>query len=482
MSKGTRGAGRSEVLQGTLDLMILKALQALGPLHGYGIARRIEQVSEEVLQLNEGTVYTSLLRLQQQGWISARRGAPPRTIARRRFYAITKSGRSSWRARPRTGSASPASSAASCACRGSASMPPGFACSVARGCAAVRRESAERRLRRRRCRAAPAAADGALRRAGHDAGGGARIAARRQFGNTTRLQEDRREIADGRPRSSIAWRTRAPRPCASCGSARRSPRQPSSRSALGIGLTTAVFTLLDQLVLRLLPVAEPERLVMIWSTGPNLGDTRGPRASSFPLCQDYQRAGRGVRRRVLPLLPRRGDHHRRQHRARAAPSSSRATTSRRCGVGPGAGPRVLGDADDRVDSGHPVVVLSHRYWRDRFGGDPAIVGRKVLVNRQPMEVVGVAAAGFNGIDAAQAPQIWLPVRMKALMTPGEDGLNDRHYHFVQLFGRLQRGYTADSARASLQPLFHQFLEAGSAGPGHRQGVAVRSRPVPEAHA
>ena len=60
---------RSEVLQGTLDLMILKALQALGPLHGYGIARRIEQLSEQVLQLNEGTVYTSLVRLQQQGWI-----------------------------------------------------------------------------------------------------------------------------------------------------------------------------------------------------------------------------------------------------------------------------------------------------------------------------------------------------------------------------------------------------------------------------
>ena len=62
---------RSEVLQGTLDLMILKRLQALGPLHGFGIARRIEQVSRDVLQLNEGTVYTSLLRLQQQGWIAA---------------------------------------------------------------------------------------------------------------------------------------------------------------------------------------------------------------------------------------------------------------------------------------------------------------------------------------------------------------------------------------------------------------------------
>jgi transcriptional regulator len=82
---------RSEVLQGTLDLMILKALQAMGPLHGYGLARRIEQVSEQVLQLNEGTVYTSLLRLQQRGWITSTWGASENN-RRARFYAITRRG------------------------------------------------------------------------------------------------------------------------------------------------------------------------------------------------------------------------------------------------------------------------------------------------------------------------------------------------------------------------------------------------------
>lgn len=92
MSKGTtRGTGRSEVLQGTLDLMILKTLQALGPLHGFGIARRIEQVSEDVLHLNEGTVYTSLLRLQQHGWITAAWGTSENN-RKARFYSITKSG------------------------------------------------------------------------------------------------------------------------------------------------------------------------------------------------------------------------------------------------------------------------------------------------------------------------------------------------------------------------------------------------------
>jgi PadR family transcriptional regulator PadR len=84
-------ADKSEVLQGTLDLMILKTLQALGPLHGFGIARRIEQLSEDVLTLNEGTVYTSLLRLQQKTWIASEWGVSENN-RRARFYSITKRG------------------------------------------------------------------------------------------------------------------------------------------------------------------------------------------------------------------------------------------------------------------------------------------------------------------------------------------------------------------------------------------------------
>ena len=92
MSKESAKTSKTDLLQGTLDLMVLKTLDALGPLHGYGIARRIEQVSESVLELNEGTVYTALLRLQQQGWIDAEWGASENN-RRAKFYAITKSGR-----------------------------------------------------------------------------------------------------------------------------------------------------------------------------------------------------------------------------------------------------------------------------------------------------------------------------------------------------------------------------------------------------
>jgi PadR family transcriptional regulator, regulatory protein PadR len=83
---------KSGILQGTLDLMVLKTLEAMGPLHGYGIARRIEQVSEEVLQVNQGTIYASLVRLLQKGWISSAWGTSENN-RKAKFYSLTKAGR-----------------------------------------------------------------------------------------------------------------------------------------------------------------------------------------------------------------------------------------------------------------------------------------------------------------------------------------------------------------------------------------------------
>ena len=83
---------KSDILQGTLDLMVLQTLDAMGPLHGYGIARRIEQISEDVLQLNQGTIYAALLRLQQRRWISASWGTSDNN-RKAKYYAITRAGR-----------------------------------------------------------------------------------------------------------------------------------------------------------------------------------------------------------------------------------------------------------------------------------------------------------------------------------------------------------------------------------------------------
>src|SRR5499433_4192035 len=86
------GDSKSEILQGTLDLMVLQTLEAMGPLHGYGIARRIEQISDDVLQLNQGTIYASLVRLQQRRWIAASWGTSENN-RKAKFYSITKRGR-----------------------------------------------------------------------------------------------------------------------------------------------------------------------------------------------------------------------------------------------------------------------------------------------------------------------------------------------------------------------------------------------------
>jgi transcriptional regulator len=83
---------KGEILQGTLDLMVLKVLEGMGPMHGYGIARRLEQVSENLLEMNQGTLYPALLRLQQRGWISSKWGASDNN-RRARFYSLTKAGR-----------------------------------------------------------------------------------------------------------------------------------------------------------------------------------------------------------------------------------------------------------------------------------------------------------------------------------------------------------------------------------------------------
>ena len=280
-------------------------------------------------------------------------------------------------------------------------------------------------------------------------------AARRQFGNATLLQENRRELQT-LPAVESVWRA-----------VRYGARQLRATPvftvaavfsiALGIGGNAAVFTLLDQLVLRLLPVPEPERLVMVWSGGPNLGDTRGVRASAFPLCQALQRSAvafDGIFCRYSTSAAIATDAETEVVRAELV-SGNYFEALR---VGPAAGRVFSAIADDRIDRGHPVVVLNHRYWTERFGGRQDIVGRKVRVNNHPMEVVGIAAAGFNGIDPALSPQVWLPVRMKAVITPEEDGLNDPHYDFVQVFGRMKAGYSVASAGASLQPLFHQLLE------------------------
>jgi len=226
--------------------------------------------------------------------------------------------------------------------------------------------------------------------------------------------------------------------------------------ALGIGANTAIFTLLDQLLLRLLPVRDPEQLVIIWTTGPHIGSNRGSHMASYPMYQDFQQKAPAFSyvfcRRETSLSVSFGGQTERIDGELVSGNYFQAL-----GVKPAIGRVLSPEQDDRVYKGHPVVVLSYSYWVTRFAADRNVIGQKMLVNNYPMTIVGVSAAGFNGLDPARSPQIRVPMQMKPLMTPGWDEIGDRRSQWVQIFGRMKPGFTVDSAKASLQPLLTQIL-------------------------
>ena len=222
---------------------------------------------------------------------------------------------------------------------------------------------------------------------------------------------------------------------------------------LGIGANTAIFTLIDQLLLRNLPVRAPHELVMLYQEGAHNGSNLGTRMHSYPIYQDYRRAeplSEVLSRRLLPASVSVDGH---TERVSAEIVSGNYFSM--LGVHPAAGRVFNSREDDQVYGGHPVVVLSYDYWVSRFARDRGVVGRKILVNDYPMTVVGVSAAGFSGIDPAQSPQIRVPILMKDVMLPEWEWLEmaNRRHRWVQVFARLKPGFTAESAGPALQALF-----------------------------
>ncbi len=226
--------------------------------------------------------------------------------------------------------------------------------------------------------------------------------------------------------------------------------------ALGIGANTAIFTLIDQVLLRKLPVRDPDQLVMLYQQGSHNGSNMGTRMHSYPLYQDLQQKAEPLSEVLCRrLVPASVTVDNQTERVEAEMVSGNYFTM--LGVQPAAG-RVFSSNDDQAYMGHPVVVLGYDYWVSRFASDPAVVGRTIRVNNYPMTVVGVSAAGFAGIDPAQAPQIRVPIQMKPVMVPDWDWvhMDDRRTRWVQVFARLKPGYTIESAAAPLQGLFTQI--------------------------
>lgn len=237
--------------------------------------------------------------------------------------------------------------------------------------------------------------------------------------------------------------------------------------ALGIGATTAIYSLVDQVILHALPVREPERLVLVDWNGDDLITfaTGSLNLMPYPICRDLQQQTRfldGVLRRaeIEVNLTAGGDP-----RPVAAEIVS-GSYFPVLGVGPALG-RVIEPEDDTAPGAGPVVVLSYDFWQAQFGGAADIVGRKVLIGSHPMTVVGVAAAGFRGVDVGAVPAFWIPTSMyaDANLDTGDEDLLNGHTRWLQILARLRSDVTLAQAQTGLQPWFKAWLQDSALRPG-----------------
>ena len=225
--------------------------------------------------------------------------------------------------------------------------------------------------------------------------------------------------------------------------------------ALGIGANTAIFTLVHQLILELLPVKHPEELVLLTSRGQHYGSNTGSNAISYPMYQDFR-----DRNQVFSgMFCKFGTNFSLSFEGRTELVSGELVSGNYfpvLGVGAAVG-RVFNASDDLIQGGHPLAVLSYGFWKTRFGGNRGVIGTRILVNGYPLTIVGVSQAGFDGVEVGSSPQIRVPMTMKKEVTSFFYSLNDRRGRFAQVFGRLKPGLTLQAAKAGLQPLFHQIL-------------------------
>ncbi len=262
--------------------------------------------------------------------------------------------------------------------------------------------------------------------------------------------------------------------------------------ALGIGATTAIYSLVDQVILHALPVRDPGSLVLVDWNGDDLitGAFGSFNLMPYPICRDLQQQTRfldGVlcRAEIQVNLTAGGDP-----RPVAAEIVS-GSYFPVLGVGPALG-RVIEPEDDRAPGAGPVVVLSYDFWQAQFGGAADVVGRKVLIGNHPMSVAGVAAAGFRGVDGGAVPAFWIPTSMYAdANLDADEDLFNSPTRWLQILARLRPGVSAAQAQAGLLTWFRPWLEDSTSRPGFPNISADRRRdylasilevtPAPQGH-
>ena len=229
--------------------------------------------------------------------------------------------------------------------------------------------------------------------------------------------------------------------------------------ALGVGANTAIFTLLDQVLLRLLPVPDPARVVRVQTEGFYYGSTNGTgRELPYPMftaLRDHQQVFDGM----LAYFPI-GAAVREEGGTASAEMTPAALVSgdyfATLQVQAGRG-RLLTPQDDRPGAA-PVAVITHRYWQRRFAGDAGVLGHTLLVGTQPVTIVGVVAPGFDGMNLASATELFVPLALDGPMQSGASRLERQGLRWLKVYARLKPGVTERAATASLAPFYRALRE------------------------
>jgi predicted permease len=225
---------------------------------------------------------------------------------------------------------------------------------------------------------------------------------------------------------------------------------------LGIGANTAIFSLMDQVLLRMLPVRDPQALVLFDGPGPFSGRTNNNMTFSVPMFRGLEKGSRDVMTGMFARYDTSATVSSGKQSERVFAELVSGNYFSVLGVGSVLG-RTLGPEDDRTPSGHPAVVLSYGYWQRRYGGQPGILNQEIRVNDHPMMIVGVAALGFSGVDRGSPADLFVPLMMKAELTPTWNDLDSWRSRWVTIMGRLKPGVSMEQASASMNVLYKQLL-------------------------
>jgi predicted permease len=232
--------------------------------------------------------------------------------------------------------------------------------------------------------------------------------------------------------------------------------------ALGIGGNTAIFSLIDQVLLRSLPVSNPQQLVIVKSPGPRSGhmssdEGNGAGSFSYPMYKDL----RDKQTAFAGLLARFGFDASFAYKGQTSATQGELVSGNYfdvLGVRPEMG-RLFSPDDDVTPGQSTVVVLSHSFWLKQFGGRTDVLNQQIVINGHSMTIVGVTPPQFFGIQLGFSPSVFVPMMMKAEMTPNWNGLDNHRDYWLNIAGRLKPDTTREQAQAQLGAVYRPLLEA-----------------------